>query len=572
MFSAVQTPSKFEITFDYSPSIKDQVKAIPGSRWNPVRKIWTAPLEHEVLVNNLVKRYGARGIEKLNEEYDVIPSLPELNMELSLKRKLFPFQENGVAAGLRFKRFINGDDPGLGKTTEAIATIIAANAFPCLVVCPSSLKINWQREWEMVAGIKSMILTNHVKNSWQQYYKVGLIKVFIVNYESLKKFFVEDIIRPIDPVTHKPQPLRLNHIRFKETIQIFKSVVGDELHRCKDGKTQQTKFMMGIARDKEYRIGLTGTPVVNKPKDLIPQLHIIGRLQDIGGFKYFMNRYCGGNGTGAYNLQELNYKISTTCFFRRQKKEVLHDLPEKVRQIMLCDITSRKEYNEALEDLGDYLTKWKNKTDAEVEKSLRGEIMVRIGICKNISARGKMNEVIDHIDDVIESGQKIVVFVHQKEIALRLKEHYPKAVTVRGDDSMDARQHSVDAFQHDDKTNIIICSIKAAGVGLTLTASSRVAFVELPWHPADADQCEDRCHRIGQKDSVQATYFLGKDTIDEKIYEIIESKRKVANTITGSVDNVQREIIDRLAESLFNTKTDKEKENEVAMNDMLKNY
>ncbi len=134
---------------------------------------------------------------------------------------------------------------------------------------------------------------------------------------------------------------------------------------------------------------------------------------------------------------------------------------------------------------------------------------------------------------------------------------------------MDARQHAVDSFQKDAKTNLIICSIKAAGVGITLTSSSRVAFVELPWHAADCDQCEDRTHRIGQKNSVQCTYFLGKDTIDEDIYKIIESKRKVANTITGSVDNVQREIIDRLSESLFNSKDHTEEENEGAMKDLL---
>jgi SWI/SNF-related matrix-associated actin-dependent regulator 1 of chromatin subfamily A len=402
-----------------------------------------------------------------------------------------------------------------------------------------------------------------VKNTWHQYYRVGMIKVFIVNYESLKKYFVESIDKGDD------EALRLNHIRFKENINVFKAVIGDELHRCKDGKTQQTKFMMGISRGKDYILGLTGTPVVNKPKDLVSQLHIINRLGDLGGYKYFMNRYCGGNGTGAFNLEELNYKLSTNCFFRRQKKEVLQELPDKMRQIVLCDISTRKEYKEALNDLGEYLTKWKNKTDAEVEKSLRGEIMVRIGICKNISARGKMNEVIDHIDDVIESGHKIVVFIHQKEIAAALKKHYPKAVSITGDDGMDARQYAVDSFQKDAKTNIIICSIKAAGVGITLTSSSRVAFVELPWHAADCDQCEDRCHRIGQKDSVQATYFLGKNTIDEDIYKIIESKRKIANIITGSADNVQREIIDRIAESLFNTKDEAEEDNEVAMKEML---
>jgi SWI/SNF-related matrix-associated actin-dependent regulator 1 of chromatin subfamily A len=177
--------------------------------------------------------------------------------------------------------------------------------------------------------------------------------------------------------------------------------------------------------------------------------------------------------------------------------------------------------------------------------------------------------VIDHIDDVIESGHKIVVFIHQKEIAAALKKHYPKAVSITGDDNTDARQHAVDSFQKDANTKLIICSIKAAGVGITLTASSRVCFVELPWHAADCDQCEDRLHRIGQKNSVQATYFLGKDTIDEDIYTIIESKRKVANTITGSVDNVQREIIDRITESLFNTKNEAELNNENAMTDLL---
>jgi SWI/SNF-related matrix-associated actin-dependent regulator 1 of chromatin subfamily A len=258
---------------------------------------------------------------------------------------------------------------------------------------------------------------------------------------------------------------------------------------------------------KNIFLALTGTPVVNKPKDLVSQLHIINRLNDLGGYKNFMGRYCGGNGTGAFNLEELNYKLSTNCFFRRQKKEVLQELPDKMRQIVLCDITTRKEYKEALNDLGDYLTKWKNKTDAEVEKSLRGEIMVRIGICKNISARGKMNEVIDHIDDVIESGQKIVVFIHQKEISAALKKHYPKAVSVTGDDDMDARQHAVDSFQKDAKTNLIICSIKAAGVGITLTASSRVAFVELPWHPADADQCEDRTTVLAKRTVCNALTF-----------------------------------------------------------------
>lgn len=548
MLTINQTPSVFEITFQYRPSIKDDVKAIPGSKWNPVKKTWTVPIAENQQVQTLIQKYGIWQQSEQPEEYDVIPELPELNSELQLKRPLFEFQSKGVAQGLAFKTFINGDQPGLGKTSQAIATVIGANAFPCLIICPSTLKENWKREWDIVAGMPAMVLSDKTKNSWSEYFRVGYFKVFIVNYESLKKYFVESINTP------KGEKFKLNHIHFRNTTSLFKSVVLDELHRCKDGSTQQAKFVMGITRGKEYIIGLTGTPVVNKPKDLVSQLKIINRLHDFGGYKVFMDRYCGGNGSGAFNLQELNYKLCTTCFFQRQKKDVLKDLPDKIRQIVLCDITTRDEYKAALDDLAVYLKEYKEKSETDIQKSLRGEIMVKIGICKNISARGKMNEVMEYIDEVVDAGEKIVVFIHQKEIALKLLSTYPKAVSVRGDDDMISRQKSVDSFQNDPKVQVIICSIKAAGVGLTLTASSRVAFVELPWHPADCDQCEDRTHRIGQKNAVNAAYFIGKDTIDEYIYEIIESKREVANTITGTHDDVQREIIDKLTNSLFNRK------------------
>jgi SWI/SNF-related matrix-associated actin-dependent regulator 1 of chromatin subfamily A len=434
---------------------------------------------------------------------------------------------------------------GLGKTAQAIATIVAAKAFPALIICPSSLKLNWQKEWQIVAGMRSMVLTDRVKSTWMQYHRVGMVQVFIVNYESLKKYFVESIDKDQD------EPLRLNHIKFKESINIFKSVTIDELHRCKEGKTQQAKFVMGITKGKEWIQGLTGTPLVNKPKDLISQLHIINRLQDMGGYKYFMQRYCGGNGTGATNLKELHYKLATTCYFKRNKKEVLKELPDKMRKVILCDISTRKEYNAAMDDLANYLRDFRDKSDPEIQKSLRGEIMVRIGICKDISARGKLTEVQEYIDEILEAGEKVVLFIHQKKIAEALLHKYPKAVTVRGDDSIEQRQANVQAFQNNPRVQLIICNIKAGGVGITLTASSRVAFVELPWHPADCDQCEDRCHRIGQHDSVEATYFLGHNTIDEDIYKLIEEKRTMANTVTGTVDSISRETIDRITKTLF---------------------
>lgn len=168
--------------------------------------------------------------------------------------------------------------------------------------------------------------------------------------------------------------------------------------------------------------------------------------------------------------------------------------------------------------------------------------MVRIGVLKNISARGKLNAVKDYITDVLESGEKLVVFIHQKEVAGYLLQAFPEAVTITGDDDMTTRQRNIDAFQNDSETTLIICSIKAAGVGLTLTASSNVAFVELPWTAADTDQAEDRCHRIGAKSTVNCIYFLGKNTIDEDIYKLIQDKREVSNIITGGTNEaIERE-------------------------------
>jgi SWI/SNF-related matrix-associated actin-dependent regulator 1 of chromatin subfamily A len=550
-----QRHSEFIISFPFHTGILADVKAIPVRRFDRNTRNWHVPVSEAEHVEKLKRKYAYLMPVQSNEPAEIgpVPELPELDFEIPLKRIPFAYQKKGIARGIELKRFINGDEPGLGKTGQAIATLHGAalrgeTTFPCLIICPTSLKENWGREWQLWTDRKAIVLRDRMRNTWPQFLRAGLADVLIVNYESLKKYFVAGIDKP------ESAAMTLKHVRFKEQISMFKSIVIDELHKCKDNGTQQAKFTKGLCSGKQWVLGLTGTPVVNKPKDLISQLAIIDRLKDMGGYKHFMNRYCGGNGSGATNLKELQYKLATTCFFQRQKKDVLKDLPDKMRQIVLCDITTRKEYQDAIKDLSNYLAEYKSKTETEIEKSMRGEIMVKIGICKNISARGKLNEVVEHVNEVLESGQKIVVFIHQKEIAEALLKVYPWAVTIRGMDSTDTRQANVDRFQKDPKCNLIICNIKAGGVGITLTAASRVAFVELPWHAADANQCEDRCHRIGQKDSVQCTYFLGSGTIDEDIYKIIEKKREVANSITGSDDNTQKEIIDRIAESLLNTK------------------
>ena len=546
----------FELSFKYKPSIVDRIRQIPGRRFDGARKVWIVPTRSRVDLERMI--YQIQQFENINwvsgttkKEEDIaydVPELPDLTIPHSLKIQPYPYQLKGIARGLELKRFMNCDEPGLGKTLQSIATINLANAFPCLVICPSSLKINWQREWEKFTDKKAMVLTDKVRDTWTFFYQTGMHQVFIVNYESLKKYFVQRI--------KKAEGWTLRDVEFRNSINLFKSVIIDESHRCKSASTQQAKFCKGICTGKEWVIELTGTPVVNRPKDLIPQLAILNRMQDFGGYKPFVNRYCSGQ-REASNLKELNFNLWQYCMFRREKSLVLTDLPDKIRQVNTCEITNRKEYMDAERDLIMYLQKYKDADDDKIEKALRGEVMVRINILRQISARGKVRDVIEFVKDFRENGKKIILFCSLHEVVDQLKRYFPTAVSVTGRESPDMKQRAVDAFQNNPKVDIIICSIKAAGVGLTLTASSNVAFVEFPWTYADCCQCEDRAHRIGQKDSVTCYYFLGRRTIDEKVYRIIQEKKNIANAVTGSTEDIEENIVDMVAR-IFDTEYDDE--------------
>lgn len=553
-----QYGSYYAVKFDrYRQQVVDKFKesiTVDGRRWDKASGAWIVPATNKGKAeldqfSYYIKHFepviwGDQKAVKSDEDIAyTLPDMPELEGDHGLKIEPYPYQLQGIARGLQLKRFINGDDMGLGKTLEAIATINKANAFPCLVICPNVVKINWQREWAKFTDKKAMVLTDSVRTSWPFFWQTGMNQIFIVNYESLKKYFVRRIT--------KSEKWTLKDVEFHQTIKLFKSVIIDESHKVKSTSTQQSKFCKGIASGKEYIILLTGTPVVNKPNDLVCQLGIMDRMIDFGGWKYFMSRYCSGP-NGASNLKELNFMLWKTCFFRREKAKVLTQLPDKVRQVMTCDITNRKEYQDAERDLIDYLKRYKEADDEKIQKSLKGEVMVRIGILKDITARGKLKEVIDFVKDFRENGKKIILFCNLHEIVDRLLAAFPSAVCVTGRQNMGEKQASVDAFQKNPKTDIIICSIKAASAGITLTAASDVAFIELPWTYADCDQAESRAHRIGQKDSVNCYYLLGRRTIDQKLYRIIEEKKHISNAVLGAEDNIQTNIVDMMA-NLFET-------------------
>lgn len=520
------------------------------AKWNFEKKVYVIPIDYKEQVYTIGKKCRASHIQikdNLPERVDVIPALPKLKFDLGIVNKINgykprAYQEEGIARGLQLKRFINGDQPGLGKTLQSIGTVYGAEkqgevTFPCLVICPSALKINWKREFEMWTDKKAMVLTDKTKTNWHRFHEMGLADVFIVNFESLEKYFV----------TYKPATKDLEHsnqIVMDPRINLFKSVIIDEIHKLKNKNSIRAKICIKITKNKQYIIGLTGTPVVNLPIDLFSQLAIIFKLQHFGGANGFTERYCEG-GRGKANLKELNYLMNMNCYFMRKKEDVLKDLPPLSRQTLICSITNQPEFDRVKNDFQAFL-KSSDLTDAEIKKKVNGQVIVQITMLLQLSAIGKIEAAKEYIDEITGSGQKIVVFCKHKAVVDLLKKEYLKAVTVTGQDNEFQKQAAVDSFQKNENTNIIILNHKAGGVGITLTASSEVLMLELPWTQADCEQCEARCHRMGQPSNVRATYLLGDNTLDQWLYDIIQEKKAIANAVTGTEDTIPVSILNRV--------------------------
>lgn len=451
----------------------------------------------------------------------------------------YPYQLDGIAFGLNHRRLLIGDEPGLGKTLQSIGIVDTAGAYPALVICPSSLKINWQREFEKFTDKKALILDNATRTAWPYFLQMGMFHVAIVNYESLRKYFVWDT---------GGKDFRLKDVVFNDAIKVFRSVIIDESHRVKDPSAQQTIFTRGIAEGKEWRILLSGTPVVNRAEDLVAQLSIMGRLQEFGGRAKFLADY-GEND----NLEELSQQLYRRCMIRREKEKVLTQLPDKTRTDLYVDIANREEYSLAEADLAEYLRQYTECTDRDIRRKMRMEALVKFMTLRALSAKGKVKQAIDFVRVFLASGKPLILFCSLHDIVDRLCQAFPDAVTVTGRDSAADKQAAVDDFQSG-RTGLIICSIKAAGVGLTLTASSNVAFIELPWTYADCCQCEDRAHRIGQKDNVTCYYLLGRHTIDHTLYSLIHHKKSIAAKIMATSDDIPTDTLyfDQLTQAFLN--------------------
>lgn len=543
----------FRVRFDYDPDMVKAVKIIPGAKYqgNPSREWWVPPSSADELAA-FVDRWNMRcppatqdrirfAREKVQDAILLSQAVDDkLCADLLTDFPLLPYQRAGVAYALQARRTWIADDMGLGKTLQAIAAVHAAQATPALVICPALLKVNWKREierWldnptvEILYGKTPVMLDPSADFT-------------IVNY---------DIV--------------MHHEDFLKDRK-YASVIVDESQyiRNRNERSRAVKRMTRNTRKSHADpliLELTGTPWWLGTKDLVNQLEAMGRMEDMGGWPLFKARYLDSD----ENDLELHERLRGKCMIRRKKADVLKELPPKRRAPLVLepDPKVKREYDKAEADIVRYVEKRAeeiaieigdpNPRSAAVLAKLKAESakhLVRISALRKLAARAKIPALKEWVREFLKGGNKLVVFAHHVEIIEALRDEF-KAVTVMGDQSTQARQAAVDAFQDDPDEKVIVVGITAGGVGITLTAAQDVLFVEMGWTPGGQDQCEDRLHRIGQAGSVTAWYSLAVDTIDEWLYQLLADRREQMERVTDGEQAEQlgkqsmgADVIDRL--------------------------
>src|SRR4051794_7032365 len=434
---------------------------------------------------------------------------------------LQPFQWAGVRYALDVRRTFLADEQGLGKTVEALATLEADDAYPAVVICPASLKLNWERE----------------TRRWLPHREVSVVEgrtavphtgeITILNYEIV--------------AAHREDLARLRP----------KALVVDESHYAKNPqakRTQAVRRLAGTLDDSALRLALTGTPVLNHADELISQLRVIGRLEDFGSGARFSRQF-----QGPLTEERLHWHLRRRCFVRRLKSEVLPQLPAKRRVVVPVDIDNKRDYRLAEEDVVAWLREQPldlSELNARIAATLRAERLAQLTTLQRLAARGKLNAAITWIEDFLASGEPLVVFARHVDVQRAVLERFPDAAHLLGADALGERDDAVREFQRPDGPQLIICATRVAAQGITLTRASNVAFLELEWTPAMHDQAEDRTHRIGQRDAVTAWYLLAAETIDETMAQLVEAKRSHISAVTDGrrldgeslVDGVIREL------------------------------
>ena len=446
--------------------------------------------------------------------------------------KLFKHQEEGIVFLKEKAKAILADEMGLGKTIQAIL----ASEGTTVVICPATLKLTpWAEEIAEQIPTANIEVINGKKT---ELYKKGTRNFFIVNYDVLNKY--------------------QNYI----LANLPDTAILDEAHYIKNTKSKRGKTAIKICEEVKRVYLLTGTPVANRPIEYFNLLRAIDHPLANNYYGY-AKRYCGAflreirgrkflDTNGATNLIELHDKTQDSVL-RRTKDEVL-DLPPKIRAIVPLEMSKEDKvkyasaWNNFLEYFNETVKPEDFKTVLEYDQKVKNinlaRQMIEIQKCLQVVSLAKLDRLEQDIVNIVEQGNKAIIFTRYKEtikqIRARLEKNKIPNVSIDGSTSQEHRKDAVKLFQEDDRIKIFLGNLQACAVGITLTKATIVIFADLYWDITIHDQAEDRAHRIGQNGTVNIYYYAMKNTIDDKIIEILAKKRKIIDqVINGKVDKVR---------------------------------
>jgi len=453
----------------------------------------------------------------------------EVNVDYSKydNRPPLSHQKEAIERLLKNDKFILADDMGLGKTTSTIIASLESGAKKILIICPASLKLNWEREIRNYTD-RSIYICEGKKFEDSDY--------IISNYDILKNF-------------HDPKDNE-NSLLVKSK---FDLIIIDEAHYVSNPQAQRTKIIMDICKQVKKLWLLTGTPMTSRPMNYYNLLKLIDSPVSQNWMAYAI-RYCNGyqfrvgskkvwNVTGASNLEELRDRTSRQIL-RRLKTEVL-DLPDKIITPVYLRLKSR--LYEGL--MGEYYDWYNNRIEESKSLTIQFSKLTKV---RQVIAEEKIEHTIEIAENIIEQGKKVIIFSNFTEPIKKIHEHFGKSsVYLDGSTSKPARQDAVDKFQTNDKIRVFCGNIKAAGVGLTLTEAEAVIMNDLSFVPSDHSQAEDRAYRYGQKNNVSIFYPLFDNTIEGVIYDILTKKKQIIETVMGDSENTG-DIVEQILNEINN--------------------
>lgn len=541
------------VSFDYDPEIVNFIKKMGTRVYNPDSHTWEIPVNNIISLCNKFENKDIQisGIYEDLHKHEFEIDIPK---GFEFKTKPFAHQIDGVRFGLNKKKFLLCDDQGLGKTKQIIDFVSCLEKTDkinkVLIICGvNSLKYNWQSEIEIHSDEKGWVLgTRYRKRTGKAYEgsskdkledldNLPDCKYIITNIETLRAG-AEKISKS---KYHFPIAEKLQDLCKNGTISV---IAFDECHKSKEPTSLQSRAMINVTA--KYMVAMSGTPLMNNPLDLYFPMKWLG--YENHSFYQFKQHYCtlGGWGgsqvVGYKNLEEIR-SMMDQIMLRRLKNEVL-DLPEKIRKIEYVDMTPKQNqiYKEVYMGVMNELQKIKfSNNPLSMMIRLRQATGWTGIISSTVQESAKMDRMMELVSEIVTSGQKAIVFSNWESITSvvkeKLKAYNPAYIT--GATKADERMKEVERFQNDNNCRVIIGTIGAMGTGLTLTAAQNVIFLDSPWNMALKAQAEDRAHRIGTQGTVNIITLVCKNTIDERIEELVEKKGQIADALVDGKISVE---------------------------------